>query len=202
MTEAARTPEQPSMPIRLEVRASDPIKELVGSLIKEELQPAFARSAFLTLALQSRREITLPLADKGKTNTLTPEAKLIRSRYRHLVEDINAKDQIFLRKLHIAPQFGYRHMEDGSMARISFRLSLTTDEKERLLKPPFDSIDPDMVVVGRIFKDDDLKTGEELEEAIVTARKKLLTGSRINPRNNERQAMPDLYYVTRPTLKP
>lgn len=202
MTESDRTPEHPSMSIRLEVRASDRIKELVGSLVSDKLRPAFARSAFLTLALQSPVPVELPLADNGKSNTLTPEANLIRHRYRQAVEDIRSKDQIFLRKLHVAPKLGLRHSEANTLTRVSFQLSLADDEKARLLKPPFDVIDPDMIVVGRIFKDEDLKAGEDLEEAVLTARQKLLIGSRIDPRNGERQATPDLYYVTRPTVKP
>jgi hypothetical protein len=180
--------------LQLQLQASDKLKELVSELITPERKREFAQR-ILYLILHTKYPVEMNVDPIHATAADNEMQRTIRE----YTSNIEAGGRMYNRSLHVAPELGiyeFPHKEEGMNLR--FKLALPDIEANKLLAPPFDQVSSNHAFVVSHLPGHLLVPPDERNLPLRRMRRRL--GSVIH-QGNPGVTAPDVYYVSRPTIK-
>lgn len=183
--------------LHLQMQSSDGLKKLVGELIQPEIRRQFARRIlYLVLRPQDPVEIAV---NHDHVGAIDDETSKVIGEYTKNIEDIKSKTHMYNRALHLAPEIGYyKHANPDHGINLRFKLALSAVEASHLFAPPFNAVDSDRAYIVTNLPGSILGPEEERAETLNDMRRKF--GVMTN-KSWQHERAPDLYYVSRPTIK-
>jgi hypothetical protein len=197
MTEIMPAATEKKVQLQLQLQASDALKVLMGELVKPELRRDFARRA-IYFALYADPPVEA-IVDNNYADGLDPIVSKEIADYTRNIEDVTSKTHMFNRALHLAPEVGYyAHDNPAHGINLRMKLAMSAIEAKYLLAPPFDEVDPEEAYIVTHMPRAILDNDETRPFMLNYIRRRFGTVSG----DNGRQARaPDLYHVSRPTIK-
>lgn len=183
--------------LHLQMQSSDGLKKLTGELVQPEIRRNFARGIlYLVLRTEDPVELTV---NNDLVGAIDGEKSKVIVDYTKNIEDIKSKTHMYNRALHLAPEIGYyRHPNPDHGINLRFKLALSAIEARHLFSPPFDAVDSDRAYAVTNLPGSILGPESERSEILDDMRRKFGVMSN---KDWQHDRAPDLYYVSRPTIK-
>jgi hypothetical protein len=193
MTELASSIER-KVQLKLQLQASDGLKELVSEVITPEHRREFAQR-ILYMILHTQYPVAMNVDPIHATNIDNEMQRTVRE----YTSNIEAGGRMYNRSLHVAPELGtyeFAHEEEGMNLR--FKLALPDIEANKLLAPPFDQVSSSRAYVVSHLPNHLLLPTEDRSISIRRMRRRLGVAAH---QGSQGTVAPDVYYLSHPTIK-